>query len=755
MKRILSVFLCLCMLVGMCSFSFGATAADEIDVFEFFQDEMTFLNFFSGHVAEGEKYNPDAIFQYTKSELKLEYYGVGEPMGDSEYPYYEMYSVPAAVFEDEAKKHFVLDDALIAALRALDAGPWDPETETAAPLYNPETDAYEFFDGGLGDSAGYSTYGYVKNGNRYDVYLYYVERAYVLDKNDVLGEDYIFETNWDGSIIASEIMDYAKYVVEYDGEDLKFLWSQDLEAIPTIEGMTIREMPKAIVDDNFIYSPMNDGKELYASTYIGPEATEVTVPASVEGVPVTGLTAGFMMDVLETIHLPEGLTYIGDYVFSGMFGLTEITLPESLTTIGDSAFGYSGLTSVNIPAGVKSIGEQAFYACADLTAINVDAANTAYASADGVLFNKQKTTLLCYPAGKADESYAIPEGVKTIARGAFRDAWKLQEVTIPDTVTKIEAVAFAYSGLTSVTIPESVTTIKNYTFDGCSELERAYLPVGLTTIEEGAFMMSGLTSIVLPEGLTTIGSSAFGTYSLEFIVFPSSLQKIGSYCFPGAETVVLATYIGTAEEWAKVEKGTEWSTGEAEMEVTFAEPMKDEETGVQVFNSNGDPFDQNVVLSVKPVTDEDVLSKLDEYDNAMVLDITLLEEGEETQPEIGVTVMLPVPEGMNGKKCRIFRVEKDGTLTDMNARFQNGLLVFSTEHFSHYAVVEDGGLLGDVNRDGKVNTTDARLVLQYAAGIIGEEDLDLSVGDVDRNDKVNTTDARRILQYAAGIIKEF
>ena len=64
-------------------------------------------------------------------------------------------------------------------------------------------------------------------------------------------------------------------------------------------------------------------------------------------------------------------------------------------------------------------------------------------------------------------------------------------------------------------------------------------------------------------------------------------------------------------------------------------------------------------------------------------------------------------------------------------------------------------LLGDVNDDGKTDSTDARLTLQYFVGSIEAEDLDLSVADVDGNDKVDSTDARLILQYFVGVIDRF
>jgi hypothetical protein len=151
------------------------------------------------------------------------------------------------------------------------------------------------------------------------------------------------------------------------------------------------------------------------------------------------------------VTIPSGVTAIGNDAFSFCSGLTSVTLPASVTTIGELAFGYCDLTSVTLPASVTAIGNDAFWSCCCLTAINVDAANAAYASENGVLFNKSKTTLICCPAGKTG-SYTIPASVTTIGYGAFGYCFRLTSVTIPASVTAIGNLAFYHcNGLTSVT----------------------------------------------------------------------------------------------------------------------------------------------------------------------------------------------------------------------------------------------------------------------------------------------------------------
>ena len=175
---------------------------------------------------------------------------------------------------------------------------------------------------------------------------------------------------------------------------------------------------------------------------------------------------------LETVVLGDGIKKISNSLFNGCANLWDINIPASVTEIDGSAFeGCASLASIDIPANVTNIVEYAFYGCKNLASINVDDKNPAYASVDGVLYNKEKTILIQAP-GKIQGKFTIPSGVTNIASGAFGSCEGLTGLEIPASVTSISEYAFENcTGLTNVTIPSSVKNIDTKAFSGCKNLD--------------------------------------------------------------------------------------------------------------------------------------------------------------------------------------------------------------------------------------------------------------------------------------------
>lgn len=179
--------------------------------------------------------------------------------------------------------------------------------------------------------------------------------------------------------------------------------------------------------------------EVTITGYTDELPTDLTIPATVDGYPVTSIGSNAFLEC----------------------PFNSVTLPDSITTIGGAAFSYSGIGSIVIPVGVTDIADDAFHALN--CTFEVAADNPNYSALDGILFNKDQTTIVACGMLYAD-AYAIPDSVTTIGSYAFFGA-DIDSLTIPVGVTSIESNAFATAKITDVYYGGTVEDRDNMTID--------------------------------------------------------------------------------------------------------------------------------------------------------------------------------------------------------------------------------------------------------------------------------------------------
>ena len=242
--------------------------------------------------------------------------------------------------------------------------------------------------------------------------------------------------------------------------------------------------------------------------------------------------------------------------------IKSIELGSKVTSITSEAFANcKSLESITLPEGIISVAAGAFLGCDNLSRINISDNNPYYTSVDGMLFNKDKTEIIIYPAGKTDTVYVIPDRVTTISRNVFIEPTYLQEIVIHAGVTNIEEGAFRSCNLNAVSVDKD-----NEYY--CS-VNGALFSKDKTTLYK---YPSGKTADTyqIPDGVNTIAYSAFwGSSNLKSVVIPESVTFIDEGAFISCYSLTDVYYTGTEEQWENVVVDTEFNYSLADAQMHF------------------------------------------------------------------------------------------------------------------------------------------------------------------------------------------
>jgi hypothetical protein len=232
--------------------------------------------------------------------------------------------------------------------------------------------------------------------------------------------------------------------------------AKQAEATKQAEEQRLAANARGVTEADFTVDVTQDGKGVIITYYKGA-ATEVKIPASIQGFPVRVIGEGaFSGTTITSVVIPEGVTYVDG--FSDCKQLAQVTLPSTLSYIGAEAFKGTALKAVVIPRGVTGIGGGAFEGCTSLASVTIP----------------NSVTEIGYGAFSGCTSLAsvtIQNGVRSIGGEAFSGCTSLASVTIQNGVKEIGHGAFSgCTSLASVTIPDSVTAISGGAFEGCTSL---------------------------------------------------------------------------------------------------------------------------------------------------------------------------------------------------------------------------------------------------------------------------------------------
>ncbi|MCM1226819.1 MAG: leucine-rich repeat protein [Clostridium sp.] len=406
------------------------------------------------------------------------------------------------------------------------------------------------------------------------------------------------------------------------------------------------------------------------------------------------------------------------------------------------------MISVEIPAEINGLPvteilDHVFCGCNSLENINVSKNNKSFTSEDGILFNKDKTELISYPAGKKNSEYVIPDSVTSIAPYAFENCSNLTNATIPNSVSSMSfAIFLRCYNLTNVTISDGVPYIGDGAFFGCSGLTNITIPKSVEFIESQAFAnCSSLESITIKNPKCDI--HWYDTICNEF-----DSDKSDKVYYNG---IIYGYKDSTAQKYAEVCGYTFEAIDEEPIVTTISvtsEPPESSTTATTVStantteNSTSKPVTTVTANSDKPVTTESGTASLP-------YNISLSET--EVDLEVGDSVKLIV-EYFDGEvkwfsDDTSIATVKDGKITAVSPGTVEIYAMTSAGNLTCTVnVIGAADAIGDISGNGATDLYDAIEIAMYMVGKRTFTEAEMKIADVNNDGAVNLYDAIRIAE---------
>ena len=273
-------------------------------------------------------------------------------------------------------------------------------------------------------------------------------------------------------------------------------------------------------DPNYTYLENADGT-LTLTGYRGTD-NNLDIPAELNGKTVSAIGESCFAGLvcLKTVHIPEGVTEVGDYAFECCSALKKVYFPYSLRTIGDGAFsGCECLTLADLQEGLESIGKGAFLYCVSLVQMELPETLTtlgefAFAGCDAlasVRFGGDRVTVLpdrLFYGCVALSRLRLPEGITSVGKRAFSGCEKIEALYFAEPLTSLGEYAFENcSRLSNLNL--QAEAIPTGLLNGCLELSWFSVAEGTRSIAYGAFRGSGITDLSVPASVEAIEPGAF------------------------------------------------------------------------------------------------------------------------------------------------------------------------------------------------------------------------------------------------------
>lgn len=339
----------------------------------------------------------------------------------------------------------------------------------------------------------------------------------------------------------------------------------------------------------------------------GTVVTELVIPANAEtvkdyafsgcssiesitvedGISSIGRFAFINCTALDSVVLSDSVSSIGEYAFSGCHSLKDVVLSKGLTSVEPFTFaGCANISKLHFDAKVAAIDATAFVGCNSLEFISVSDDNENYCALDGILYNKVDSTITYVPiALKGDVT--LLDGLSSVNAGVFTYFPYVYSIVVPESVTVIEAGAFAgFINLRSISIPfvgayaddtdaNDAQTKFGYIFGTVPTTLTSVTVTGDASINAYAFEnCAGIQTVTISGEVNTIGRAAFnGCEGLITLILNSSVSKIEKDAFYGCRKLDTVYYFAESEDWDEIKIGENNASLTASKVLFYSEEM--------------------------------------------------------------------------------------------------------------------------------------------------------------------------------------
>ena len=405
-------------------------------------------------------------------------------------------------------------------------------------------------------------------------------------------------------------------------------------------------------------------------------------------------------EIPKSVIIGDDVTHIGNYAFSWQQGISSVSIGNGVKTIGIGSFYLvTKIKTIEFPDSLKTIERQAFLGCSSL------------------------------------DSCTFGSGLETIESNAFTDCYSLLDIVLPESVKYIGPAAFAGDNFESFIIPDGITSIEPSTFQNCFNLKTIVIPESVTSIGNNAFQQANsLEKFVVPDQITNLGNEVFAfCENLKEVIIGKNVKVVGSEifaqskalesvivrsmdcritnfygsqdtlfsCHTGSKTASYLTSLGIEYNPIHFYEGEwvyNWDTMTRSRKCIYCDKCDETESeplesstidGTEIiapFDDDGSHFE------VDPISNDStefvlIQEALGGMNIVKTFDISLRnQDGVHVQPK--GTVKVKLPNDFKTAVYKVYRINDDGTYTDMNAYREGSHLVFLTDHFSLYAIVE-------------------------------------------------------------------